>query len=266
MAKISNTFPFNSSFGNFSVYKMHGVDRLVIRAKHGPSKETLKNDPAYAKFRLVQTEFGGASKARTQVTSAIFGINHLAHPSLGGSLTSICKIIQGQDDERPLGKRSVLFSKYGSILSGIDINKSNLFESVVKAPIAFQFDDTSSATVTIPALHPGITLTNPWQLPYFRFIICLGVVVDMAHNGKKYAPVNASMKQSAVQVQTEWFSSKSIFHPITQQIALRRRATQGAAASLLLSIGIEFGMPVAGNVVEGVKRAGTGKLMGLMGV
>ena len=119
MAKISHTFPFNSSFGNFSVYKMHRADRLVIQAKHGPSKETLKHDPAYAKFRLVQTEFGGASKERTQVTSATFGINHLAHSSLGGSFTSICKIIQGQDDERPLGKRSVLISRYGNILSGI---------------------------------------------------------------------------------------------------------------------------------------------------
>ena len=42
MAKISPTFPFNNSFGDYSVYKMHGVDRLVIRAKHGPNKEALK--------------------------------------------------------------------------------------------------------------------------------------------------------------------------------------------------------------------------------
>ena len=90
--------------------------------------------------------------------------------------------------------------------------------------------------------------------------------MDMAHNGKKYAPVDSSMKQKAVQVQTEWFSSKSVFKAISRDISLRRRITQDDTAGVLLSIGIEFGIPVANGVVEGVKRAGTGKLLALKGL
>src|SRR5450755_1205324 len=105
MAKISNTLPFSNSLGDFSAYKMQGVDKLVIRAKHGPTKEQIETSPQYAKLRLYQSEFKGAGKASAIIYQATFGIKHLADHSYGGTLTKICKIIQTQDTLHPLGER-----------------------------------------------------------------------------------------------------------------------------------------------------------------
>ena len=57
MAKVSPVIPFSNTLGDFSVYKMKDVDKLVIRAKHGPTKEELATLPQYEKFRLYQSEF-----------------------------------------------------------------------------------------------------------------------------------------------------------------------------------------------------------------
>ena len=63
MAKVSPVISFSNTPGDFSVYKMKEVEKLVIRAKHDPTKEELATLPQYEKFRLYQSEFRGAGKA-----------------------------------------------------------------------------------------------------------------------------------------------------------------------------------------------------------
>ena len=43
--KSSFNFPFGRNPGNYSVYKMRGVERLIIRAKAGPSKKQIATAP-----------------------------------------------------------------------------------------------------------------------------------------------------------------------------------------------------------------------------
>ena len=52
MAKVSPVIPFSNTLGDFSVYKMKDVEKLVIRAKHGPAKEELAIFRQYEKFWL----------------------------------------------------------------------------------------------------------------------------------------------------------------------------------------------------------------------
>jgi hypothetical protein len=131
MAKISPTIPFSNTLGDSSVYKMEGLDKLVIRAKHGPSKEQIETEPRYAKFRLSQFELKGAGKATSQICLAIFAVTHLKDHNYSGSLTKICRLMQAEDASRPLGERPILFSTNGRILSGFNLNKKIIFDSVL---------------------------------------------------------------------------------------------------------------------------------------
>ena len=262
MAKILPVTPFTNTLGNFSVYKMFGVDKPVVREKHGPTKEQIETQPCYSKLRLCQKEFAGCGKGASLLSLATFAIKPLSDPSYSGMLVKICKIIQLQDSINPMGERSVLFSQYGNILNGFNINRLIPFDNVIQYPVTYTlFRKSSKATIVLPKIHPAINMSNPEQYPLFRFIICLGVITDLVNEGTGYAPVNTLMQQNAVQQQTEWLSTKNIFTGITQEIKLRKSLSLDDNANLLLSLGIEFGRPVSNTVVEAVKRAGCGKIL-----
>ena len=264
MAKISPVTPFSNTLGDFSVYKMKGVEKLVIRVKHGPSKDELANSPRYAKFRLHQSEFSGAGKAATHISNAIFAIRHLADTGAIGKLTKICQIIQKTDPTNHLGKRSILFSVKGGILKGFNLNKNNPFDTVVNNPLSYSFSRAQSlVNVELPSLHPDINLQNPWKLPLFRFILCLGVIPDMVNIGDGYAPVNPLLKLNPVQFQTPWFSSKSIFDGMSLELRLKDGVVLDNTGTVVLSVAIEFGYGLTDSIGEAVKDAGCGKILGL---
>ena len=264
MAKISPTIPFSNTLGDFSVYKMQGSDKLIIRAKRGPSKEELKTATNYAKFRLGQSEFGAASKGSSQIQLAMFAIKHLKDFTYGGLLAKICKIMQKEETYYPLGTRPVLFSQRGSILNGFNLNKKNPFDVVVKSPVTYSFARNDvKATVVIPTLHPGINFANPGRWPLFRFIICLGAIQDIVHNGSAYGTSGATKNLNARQVQTDWYSSDSVLKNMTREIKLYDNAVLDAGTTLVLSIGIEFGRMISDGIVEGIKRGGCGKILGM---
>ena len=52
MAKVSPVIPFSNTPGDFPVYKMKDVDKLVIRAKHGPTKEEQTLKRFFNRFEL----------------------------------------------------------------------------------------------------------------------------------------------------------------------------------------------------------------------
>ena len=264
MAKVSPVIPFSNTLGDFSVYKMKDVEKLVIRAKHGPTKEELATLPQYEKFRLYQSEFRGAGKAASFISQAIFAIKHLADTGYVGKLTKICKIIQSEDPDHHLGERSILFSSYGSILTGFNLRKKNPFDTVVNHQPSFSISRSAlSATIELPKLHPGINLQNPWQLPLFRFILCLGIIPDMNLKAAKYCPVKPTMKLNPVKVVTPWYSTKSVFEAMTQVITLKDGIVLDASGTLVLSAGIEFGYGLTDSVGEAVKDAGCGKVLGV---
>ena len=264
MAKISPTIPFSNTLGDYSVYKMQGVEKLIVRLRHGPSKEQLKKEKRYEKFRLWQNEFAGASNGSKQIQLAISSIKHLKDFSFGGLLVKICKLMQKQETEYALGTRPILFSQQGSILNGFNLNQKNPFDVLVKSPVSHTISRTAAkAILVIPQLHPGINLANPGQWPLFRFIIGLGAIQDMVHNGSAYTTSDAAKYLNPKQVQTAWFSSDSVFKKMTCEIKLDDKAVLDEGTTLVLSIGIEFGRMISDGIVEGVKRGGCGKILGM---
>ena len=58
MAKVSPVIPFSNTPGNFSVYKMKDVEKLVIRAKHGPTRKNWQYSGNMKSFGFIYRSLG----------------------------------------------------------------------------------------------------------------------------------------------------------------------------------------------------------------
>ena len=264
MAKTILQVPITGSMGDYSVYRMKGSPKLIVRAKSGPTKMAIKKGPQYSQLRQFQSEFSGCGKGISQLMNATHAMKHLADHNYSGNFTKACKAIQKLDMVNPQGKRSILFSKYGSILAGFDFNLTNPFDSIVKQPIEFTISRNNlSAQVEVGDLYPEINFLNPWKLPRYRLILGLGIVSDMKLTADGYTPATPLSDLHPTQERTEWMNAAVKSETIASAIRLEIPAVLKASSLLVLTIGVEFGRLVSNNLIEAVKRAGTGKILGV---
>ena len=265
MAKASINLPINSSMGDFSIYPMKGVKKLVIRAKGGPTKNQIETEPQYAQLRRYQSEFKGVGKAMSLLVKSLFAVKHLADYNYSGNLSKICKIIQDQDEINSQGKRSILFSKFGGLLNGFSLNENNQFDTVLKQSPAYKvLRNELSASVILPGIFPGINFSNPWNLPLYRIIVGLGIVPDMVLTDHGYSPVNPLMQLNVEQVRTGWIGVETKSKKSALNVSLDANSMLDESGTLVLSVGIEFGKEVAAQVIKPVKNTGSAKVLALV--
>ena len=264
MAKATLNLPLNLSFGDYSIYPVVGLDKLVVRAKHGPSKKEIEEGAQYAPLRRSQSEFNGIGKAASLVINSMYAVKHLKDRNFSGTISKVIKIIQGRDDLSPKGKRSILFSKYGDTLKGFNCNRSNPFDTIVQTTLEYTLSrDECKSAITIPALIPGINFFNPWNLPVCRFITGLGIIPDMVFSENGYVQLNPLMKLYVEQNRTGWISSKASYPGTVLEVQLTNGSALDASGSLVLSVGIEFGTVVTDGLIQPVKYMGSGKVLAL---
>ena len=263
MAKASLNFPISSKLGNYSVYTMKGVDKVILRSKGGPSSEQIESDPAFAFMRQNMSEFGGCGKASARVMDVCYGIKHLADYNFSGTITKVCKIIM-KTDSGITGTRAILFSKYGGLLEGFNLNKVNTFDAVVRQSPTVIFSRTDlKATLEFPDYYPDVNFITPWKFPIYRFIIVFGIIPDMIFNGKGYAPANSQMTFNPMQYRTDWINTSVQNLKFSHEIRLEDGTILDDTGTLAVSVGIEFGRVITNSIIEPVKYAGCGKILGV---
>lgn len=260
MAFLSGGFEFTGSFGNMSAYRMKGTDKIVLRKKGGASKKRIKTAPEFARTRENNAEFGGCANTVRSIRHALFPLNKLANYNFTPTLTLLAKNIQLLDTVNERGKRMVNFSQFRYMLEGFQLNKEIIFDSVVKYPLKGIIErETGSATIEIPHLHPQLNLDFPWEAPLYRFVIGLGVFTDSAFNGRDYKDKKVLPKADTVY--TEWLPVQQAFE--AQRFTLQLNSLDGIddMKSMILSIGIEMGMPVTNTFIQPVKYAACAKIL-----
>ncbi len=108
-------------------------------------------------------------------------------------------------------------------------------------------------------------LQNIQRLPYFRILVSLGTVSDMYYDAvvNNYVPVVSDLHGTSALTIGEWHSSQAVVpdHTLTVQMDATQAALLTDEVSVVLSIGVEFGMVgFTGETVE-VKHAGSGKVL-----
>ena len=254
-------FPFTGSFGGFSIYKMSGTDKMVIRRKGGPSGEKMKTLPSLTAQRTQQSSFSGGSTTAKMIGDAMSSVKHLKDYPLHGHLIKLTSAIMNMDAQNSSGKKSIIFSRGLHLFEGLSLNRKTLFDSVVTTSIGFSISrEMHNAQITIPELSPGLNFYNPFKHPYYRFRMNLGIVRDMVHTeGVGYLPVTSDFNDQTASYGTTWTSFKE--HMPMQEILLQlEEPVFDQHCHLLLSIGIEFGAPLNGSI-QHVKRAGCAKVL-----
>ena len=264
MAKVKNNFLFSNTLGDYSVYKMKGVEKICMRAKGGPSKHQIKTAPEFEEVRENNTEFGGCSTCTSHIYQSLNPIKQLADHNFFNDLQVITKFIQKLDLVNPPGERSILVSANRSLLPGFNLNNNHLFDSVVKAIPAYIIDrNTVSAKVTIPELIPGMNFMPPWNLPLFRFVVVLSIFPDMKFTADGYKPMNNQAVYRPVKAETDWMVAGSSQPAREMMISLNNQVIPDSSDTLMISIGIELSKLLTRSIIQPVANVGCAKVLGV---
>src|SRR5687767_13932272 len=130
MAKLDRGIEFVGSLGDFSAFRMRGVEGIVVRRKGGASKETIKTSKSFEKLRRNMSEFGGRSTAAKWICQMMHPLKALADYNINGPLNALMKAIQEADTESDIGKRKVLLTTDPRVLEGFSLNRQTIFDSI----------------------------------------------------------------------------------------------------------------------------------------
>jgi hypothetical protein len=258
----NNEFQFIGGFGRMTAYRMRGSDKIILRAKGGPSKRKIQTSPNFEHARLNNAEFCGAVIAARSIKSTIiFPIQDLANHNFSPKFVGICRKIQLLDTEKEKGQREVRLSAHRELLAGFLLNKKDPFVNVVLNPLHPVLDrETKTALIQLPRLTKGINLQLRWKLPLYRFLFSLGIVEDIVHDGNGY---NESDRLPIATADTEWQESGTDFSPQTIELKLDIPEALRDTQTMILSIGIEMGRPDTNGEVQRVRHTGSACILAL---
>lgn len=256
------------SIRGVSFYTMAGSDKVIMRTKGGPSARRMKVGKEFEKVRKHQSEWAACVLFSRGVQYALGENYRLADYNVSPVWNGIGKKLINLDEESTLGERHLRLSVYREALAGFSLNKNYAFSAVMRAIPTFEVDkEKRSATVHFPQLNTANDLLNVQKLPYFRLIVTLGLVSDILYNPEdvrfRYLPelgdANGINKSST----TEWFSANDIIPEQNIEVKFEEGFPKNTTDhdTIILSVGIEFGTTAFGGKIEGVKRAGSARIL-----
>lgn len=262
MARIAPEAFFHGPAGNFSYYKMRGVEKPIVRRKGGASKQRIKTDPVFEQTRRINAEFGGRAAASRWIMWSLVFMKPLADHNIAGPLNACLKPVQALDTSSDKGHRSILLSHQPDLLEGFSLNRNNPFESVVRAPLEWSLDRRDRLSyVSIPALTPGINFYPDVRYPVFGFVCTLGTVPDLFYHPFGYRPSTPDYEKAAPVVSfSEWFPVRAGAEALSIQLP-DLFDLPDEQYSRLLSVGIRYGTLHHNNKIEQVRHAGAAKII-----
>jgi len=266
MAFSKNILEIEGSMANVSMYRMHGTDKIVVRSKGGPTKEQIKTLPQFQELRQNNNEWTGCTLMGSQIRCSFKVMNRLEDYSVIGALNAICKEVQKFDTENGQGKRAIRLSQHKSIISGLSFSRKQVLESVLRVPFETSLDrESGKAKIQIPEMNADMYLYNFRKLPYYRIVANLSGVCDMMipEGGENYiSPFTGYRDPENGVFESAWMPTLGMQPAlkINLDYPLKENPIPDEV-TLLLCIGIEFGKSGAGNIISGVKYAGTGKIV-----
>ncbi len=266
MAIVKGPFQLSGSVSGVSFYTRRGSDQVIMRSKGGVSGDKIKRLPQYEGMRNQQKEWSGCTKFASGVRYAFGGLHRLADYNITSVLNGLGNKLQKSDTTGEKGKRPVQLSAFRQSLDGFNFNRNYPFNGVLRVSLNYEMDrEKLSTSVFIPRINTEIDLQNIQRLPFFRIIVVLGTASDMIFSEKlkDYVPVVEGLHGASAVTNSAWYSANSIIdeHTLTACMTDAQRALLTDEVSVILSIGVEFGMVGFDGKPMEVKYAGSGKVL-----
>jgi len=268
MAIVKGFMQITGSIKGVSFYTRRGSDKVIMRTKGGATKDQIAQSPKFDKTRKQQKEFKGCSKFSSLSRYAFGGLHRLADYNLTPVLVKVGSSLKKLDTSSEIGKRSLKLSENKQALEGFNFNRNYPFNTVLRILPRWELDrEQLKADITFPRINTEIDLLNIQKLPFFRLIIAIGTISDMAYNTiiNEYEPIVYNLHGHSNTLTGNWNSTQSIIPGQTMTIQMTDEEILSLTdnVSVLVSIAIEFGN--IGNASEPVevKYAGCGKVIGV---
>ena len=266
MTIVKGFMQLTGSIQGVSFYTLRGSDKVIMRTKGGATKKQISKSPRFENTRKQNMEFGGCSKFGSKARKAFGGLYRIADYNLTPVLTGMGKNLMKLDTVSEIGRRNLKLTQNKEILEGFNFNRNYPFNTVVRISPQWELDrDKLYATVTIPRINTDIDLLNIQKLPFFRLIVAIGTVSDLAYNEtkKEYKPLVPDLHGASNSTTGAWYKTQSIVPEQTLTVELNDSLVEELTddVSVLLSMAIEFGnIGMTDEPVE-VKYAGCGKVL-----
>lgn len=267
MAIVKGIIQATGGVKGMSFYTVEGSDKVIMRAKGGPSKKRIATGKEFEKFRSHQAEWPACVQFARAVRNAAGDVYRMADFNLSPVWTGMGKRLLKLDTTGEVGKRTLRPGAYKQALEGFSFNRKAPFASVLRVTPACTIDrDNLRGSVTFPRINTASDLSNPHNLPYFRLVISLGTVSDMvfvAEGQGKYAPANDELNGLGVSAASSWLSANDHLLELTLVASFEEKFLQWLTPdiTLILSVGVEFGNVGFGGKISPVKRAGSAKII-----
>ncbi len=264
MARLKGTLNFTGSIGNLSAYTNRTIADTLLRSKGGPSKKQIKKSPRFKNTRKNNVEFSGSSTTAAAVKAAIGYLEYVDHTSFQSRLVKICNCMKVLDTENEKGQRSYYVSSCRYWLEGFQLEMGTQFDSIIKHPLQCSIDrNEQSASIFVPALFPKIGLYVPGKFSFYRITAVLGIVPDMKYSGRgyDYEPINSNIQLWHADLSTVWFSTAEICAEQNLILQIQGQTNMSDNDSLVLTVGVEFGVALSANLIRPITNAGAAKIM-----
>ncbi len=276
---------FQGSVDDLSFYKMRGVEGTIVRRKGGPSRDQVKQLSTMELTRRNNSEFGGRAKTAQYIMRALYHHKSLADYNIAGPLNALMRPIQELDKEGTWGQRSVRLSTNPHILKGFSLNRNNPFDAAIRYPIEYVLNRNAvTAVVEIPHLRPGINFFAPEKYPWFSVIVSLGIVPDLVFTKnnvpvpKGYDSFTSAEARSSIHAYMPAHHDYSkleitppcigtIWRPVKQGCPTTPLELRHAFVppddhfTLVLTIGIMYGIQQDAQTIEQARYAGAAKVL-----
>ena len=271
MARMKKAFDVTGTVGNISIYKVRGSDEPIVRTKGGPTKRMVKTRKSFATTRRNNSEFGGRARITSQVMRILRPMKYLGDYNLAGPLNSLFIPIQALDTVSEHGQRNIELTKNPDLLEGFNLNRRTPFSSIItNSPEYTLSRETLTASVTFPALIPGVNFFPAGNFSWYKIMAVFGVIENVFYNSRGYgnAAGNQHLRGYNVFASSDWFN----ITPQSQAVELIcsfRESRKGLIQligknnySCLLGVGIAYGSMDRGQI-ELVKYVGGGKILAM---
>ena len=182
MGELLPNFKFKGSIGDLTAYPDPHTSKIIIQSKGGASPEKIEADPCFANTRRTNSEFSGMSMASKSLRKAMGNTPQLADYKIASTITGLMRELQVLDSTSAWGQRNVLISKDRGWLEGLQINRRNTLEQVLRSPIEVSISRNDlSATIALPALVPGGNFFSVLNSSFYQCFFVLGVVPDLQY-------------------------------------------------------------------------------------
>ena len=268
MAIVKGVIQVTGGIKGVSFYTLPGSDKVIMRAKGGPSKRRMKVGDEFATVRKHQVEWAACVQFSGGIRNALGSVYKLADYNVSPVWNGLGKNLIKLDTEHAVGERNLLLSTYREALEGFNLNKNFPFNAVLRVTPQLTIDrENLKVKAFIPKLNTADDILNIQKLPYFRLKLNLGVLCDIIFTAdglfSKYEPETPLTFGDAFMVQTEWLSANDILTDTELKIEMEESyiADMTDKNTLIVSMGIEFGNVGFGGKIEAVKRAGCAKIL-----